>query len=183
MESLNEINISSFLRPISFPMIKDPPSICSCPVSLYHFAKSQRSFVTLYLRSWDPIMKSLFKPFRGSHSKARNLESPAKMTELPSSRFQASTDNPTVIELFQSQGCSSCPPANANVIRLAQDPKYLLLTYEVTYWDRLGWKDTLGSSESDNRQWEYANALGHKSVFTPQVTCAASVPITLGTRD
>lgn len=75
----------------------------------------------------------------------------------------------TVIELFQSQGCSSCPPANLNVLKLAEDPNLLILTYDVTYWDRLGWKDTFGNSAHDRRQWDYARALSRKNVFTPQV--------------
>ena len=75
----------------------------------------------------------------------------------------------TVIELFQSQGCSSCPAANSNVLKLAEDPNLLILTYDVTYWDRLGWKDTFGDSANDRRQWEYARALSRKNVFTPQV--------------
>lgn len=75
----------------------------------------------------------------------------------------------TVVELFQSQGCSSCPPANSNVLKLAEVPNLLILTYDVTYWDRLGWKDTFGSSAFDRRQWEYARALQRKNVFTPQV--------------
>ena len=54
----------------------------------------------------------------------------------------ADRDHPTVVELFQSQGCSSCPPANANVMALADRPDVLALSFQVTYWDQLGWKDT-----------------------------------------
>lgn len=50
--------------------------------------------------------------------------------------------SPVVVELFTSQGCSSCPPANANLITLSQRPDVLVLSFAVTYWDRLGWKDT-----------------------------------------
>lgn len=75
----------------------------------------------------------------------------------------------TVVELFQSQGCSSCPPTNFGVLKLAEVPNLLILTYHVTYWDRLGWKDTFGDSAFDQRQWEYAKALQRKNVFTPQV--------------
>ncbi|KAK6329747.1 hypothetical protein TWF696_003611 [Orbilia brochopaga] len=76
----------------------------------------------------------------------------------------------TLVEIFQSQGCSSCPPANANVIELMNNyPSVLLLTYEVTYWDYLGWKDSFGNREFDRRQRDYAAALGNESVFTPQV--------------
>ena len=77
----------------------------------------------------------------------------------------------TVIELFQSQGCNSCPPANE--FCLANFPpngkKYLFLTYEVTYWDHLGWPDTFGDKRWDARQRDYATVLGQRSVYTPQV--------------
>ncbi|KAF3915080.1 hypothetical protein ABW21_db0207182 [Orbilia brochopaga] len=76
----------------------------------------------------------------------------------------------TLVEIFQSQGCSSCPPANANVIELMNNyPSVLLLTYEVTYWDYLGWKDSFGNRDFDRRQRDYAAVFGNESVFTPQV--------------
>jgi hypothetical protein len=75
----------------------------------------------------------------------------------------------TVVELFQSQGCSSCPPANANVMALSDRPDLLTLSFGVTYWDQLGWKDTFASPQFTARQWDYARALHHTEVFTPQV--------------
>jgi hypothetical protein len=81
----------------------------------------------------------------------------------------ADSAHPTVIELFQSQGCSSCPPANANVMALNGRPDILALSFQVTYWDHLGWKDTFGSPQYTARQWDYARGLGHDNVFTPQV--------------
>ncbi|KAI0030790.1 thioredoxin-like protein, partial [Vararia minispora EC-137] len=75
----------------------------------------------------------------------------------------------TVVELFQSQGCSSCPPANDNVILLADDSDKLMLTYEVTYWDYIGWPDTFGKKEWDVRQRDYSYALKNRNVYTPQV--------------
>lgn len=77
--------------------------------------------------------------------------------------------HPVVVELFQSQGCSSCPPAIANVNAIADRPDILALTFAVTYWDRLGWKDTFASPAYTRRQWDYANASGRGQVFTPQV--------------
>ena len=74
-----------------------------------------------------------------------------------------------VIELFQSQGCSSCPPANANVMALADRPGVLTLSWQVTYWDYLGWKDSFAQPAFTARQRAYAGALGHDGVFTPQV--------------
>jgi hypothetical protein len=77
--------------------------------------------------------------------------------------------HPEVVELFQSQGCSSCPPADANVMALADRPDLLTLSFGVTYWDQLGWKDTFASPVFTARQWDYAHGLGHSGVFTPQV--------------
>jgi len=81
----------------------------------------------------------------------------------------ADAAHPAVIELFQSQGCSSCPPAAANVAALANRPDVLALSFQVTYWDRLGWKDTFAQPAYTSRQWAYAHALRHDNVFTPQV--------------
>ncbi|KAL2043991.1 hypothetical protein N7G274_003511 [Stereocaulon virgatum] len=108
-------------------------------------------------------MKSFLHSFRSSAP-----ESTMPLHEAPKSPMKK-TVALTVVELFQSQGCSSCPPANSNVLKLAEDPNLLILTYDVTYWDRLGWKDTFGNSAFDRRQWEYAKALQRKKVFTPQV--------------
>ena len=75
----------------------------------------------------------------------------------------------TVVELFTSQGCSSCPPANANLAKLAATPGVLALSYGVTYWDRLGWKDTFASPKYTQRQYDYVKPLGNSSPFTPQI--------------
>lgn len=83
---------------------------------------------------------------------------------------EAVAEAPTVIELFQSQGCSSCPPANANIIALADRPDLLVLSFEVTYWDRLGWADTFGSPDYTRRQRDYSRGAFHREyVSTPQV--------------
>ena len=81
----------------------------------------------------------------------------------------ADAAHPTVVELFQSQGCSSCPPANANLLAVADRPDVLALSFGVTYWDNLGWKDTFARDQFTQRQWDYARGLGHRGVFTPQV--------------
>ena len=77
--------------------------------------------------------------------------------------------HPEVVELFQSQGCSSCPPANRLVMPLADRPDTLVLSWQVTYWDHLGWKDKFADPAYTARQWSYARALGHNQVWTPQV--------------
>jgi hypothetical protein len=79
------------------------------------------------------------------------------------------SQHPTVVELFQSQGCSSCPPANANVIALSRRPDVLALSFGVTYRDNLGWKDTFAAPQYTSRQWAYARAFHRAGVFTPEV--------------
>ena len=74
-----------------------------------------------------------------------------------------------VVELYTSQGCSSCPPANAAVAQLAARPEILALSFGVTYWDQLGWKDTFAQKKFTDRQWDYAKGLRHDNVGTPQV--------------
>ena len=74
-----------------------------------------------------------------------------------------------VVELFTSQGCSSCPPANDNLRTLSGRGDVLALSFGVTYWDQLGWKDTFASPVFTARQWSYARGLHHDNVFTPQV--------------
>jgi hypothetical protein len=81
----------------------------------------------------------------------------------------ADAGHPVVVELFQSQGCSSCPPANANLNAISQRPDVLALSFSVTYWDSLGWKDTFAKPEFTDRQWRYAHAMHHDNVYTPQV--------------
>ncbi|MBZ9979729.1 MULTISPECIES: DUF1223 domain-containing protein [unclassified Mesorhizobium] len=75
----------------------------------------------------------------------------------------------TVVELFTSQGCSSCPPANANLIKVKDQPGVLALSFNVTYWDYLGWKDIFGRQEFTQRQVSYEPPLGRDGPFTPQV--------------
>lgn len=74
-----------------------------------------------------------------------------------------------VIELFTSQGCSSCPAADRLMGELAHDPSLVTMSLAVDYWDYLGWKDTLALHGHTNRQRAYANARGDREVYTPQV--------------
>lgn len=73
-----------------------------------------------------------------------------------------------VVELFTSQGCSSCPPADALLHTLAADPDVIALSFPVDYWDYLGWKDTLASPRNSDRQRAYAKARGDGAIYTPQ---------------
>lgn len=79
-----------------------------------------------------------------------------------------------VVELFTSQGCSSCPPANNFVTKLSADPDMLVLSYGVTYWDFLGWKDTFGDPEFTQRQRDYRDAFGASNIYTPQIILGGS---------
>ena len=74
-----------------------------------------------------------------------------------------------VIELFTSQGCSSCPAADKLAGQMRQDPSVLVLSLPVDYWDYLGWKDTLAPHGHTVRQQAYAQSRGDREVYTPQV--------------
>lgn len=86
------------------------------------------------------------------------------------SPFDTSEMNkPVVIELFTSQSCSSCPPADKNLSKLAQSPNIIALGFHVTYWDHLSWKDTLSKRFSTDRQRSYSRYSGKSRVYTPQM--------------
>src|SRR5262252_317883 len=74
-----------------------------------------------------------------------------------------------VVELFTSQGCSSCPPADKLAGELSRDPSLVVLSLAIDYWDYLGWKDTLALTGHGNRQRAYARVRGDREVYTPQV--------------
>lgn len=93
----------------------------------------------------------------------------ASPAATPPAGQQTSRANPAVIELYQSQGCSSCPPALAVLDRVASRPDVLALNFAVTYWDQLGWKDKFASPQFTERQWDYARAGGRPEVATPQL--------------
>lgn len=79
-------------------------------------------------------------------------------------------DSPVVVELFTSQGCSSCPPADAFLTDLAlQRPDVLPLAFHVTYWNYLGWRDPYSLDAATTRQRDYARSLGEDGVYTPQM--------------
>jgi hypothetical protein len=74
-----------------------------------------------------------------------------------------------VIELFTSQGCSSCPPADRLLEEFSRREDLVALTYPVDYWDYLGWRDTLASAANSQRQRDYAENRGDRAVYTPQI--------------
>ncbi len=83
-------------------------------------------------------------------------------------RAASAPDVSGVVELFTSQGCSSCPPADHLLSKLAADPSIVALSFPIDYWDFIGWKDTLASPAFTARQKAYAAALGEGHVYTPE---------------
>jgi len=89
----------------------------------------------------------------------------------------AHADPRAVVELFTSQGCSSCPPADKVLGELANDPSVIALSLPIDYWDYLGWKDTLADSRFTARQKAYSQVRGDREVYTPQVVVNGSVHV------
>ena len=81
----------------------------------------------------------------------------------------AGEPQPLAIELFTSQGCSSCPPADLHLGKLAQRPDIVALSFHVDYWDYIGWKDRFASQETTERQRTYARVLKQRYVYTPEM--------------
>ncbi len=93
----------------------------------------------------------------------------AAWAAMPAKAPVRAAQEPVVVELFHSQGCSSCPPALANLNAIADRPDVLALSFGVTYWDYLGWKDSFASPRFTARQVDYAHHNGGNNVGTPQV--------------
>ena len=99
----------------------------------------------------------------------RSLLALPLLAALPGAHAMAPGKPAVTVELFTSQGCSSCPPADALLNELRRMPGVVALAYHVDYWDYLGWKDTLGSAANSQRQYDYAKFRGDMDVYTPQV--------------
>src|SRR5438477_13180584 len=89
----------------------------------------------------------------------------------------AQADPRAVVELFTSQGCSSCPPADKIIGELAKDPSIIALSMPIDYWDYLGWKDTLADSRFSARQKAYSHARGDRNLYTPQMIVNGSAQV------
>src|SRR3546814_8056233 len=92
----------------------------------------------------------------------------------PLQAAEDSAQHPVVVELFTSQGCSSCPPAEAYLADLAARKDVIALEYHVDYWDFIGWKDLFAKPEFTARQHSYVEALGGREVYTPQLVIAGA---------
>lgn len=84
---------------------------------------------------------------------------------------------PVVVELFTSQGCSSCPPADQLLGELAKRPGILTLAYHIDYWDRLGWKDPFSLKAATSRQNAYAHSLNLQTIYTPQMVIGGETDV------
>jgi hypothetical protein len=82
---------------------------------------------------------------------------------------------PVVVELFTSQGCNSCPPADAYLGELAKRGDVLPLAFHVDYWDYIGWKDPFAQRQWTDRQRAYSRSLGLRTIYTPQVVVQGSI--------
>ena len=89
----------------------------------------------------------------------------------------ARADSPVVVELFSSQGCSACPPADALLAELATRDDVIALGLHVDYWDYIGWADTFASPQFTRRQYAYARAAGRNMVYTPQMIIGGSARV------
>lgn len=117
------------------------------------------------------VAATAFAGFMGVQIAQSSSDASAQVT-TPAKSFGDETvsPNPIVVELFTSQGCSSCPPADMLASRLAKDSSLLVISRPVTYWDRLGWKDTLARKENTQLQRTYASkGKAGSGVYTPQM--------------
>jgi hypothetical protein len=107
----------------------------------------------------------------------RRLAFPAALAIAGSAAILSARADPprAVVELFTSQGCSSCPPADRLLGELARDPAIVAMSLPIDYWDYLGWKDTLANPRHTARQRGYARLRGDREVYTPQAVINGAV--------
>jgi hypothetical protein len=93
----------------------------------------------------------------------------AVMMIVPAVAAEVRNHPRAVLELFTSQGCSSCPGADAKLTELGKQPDVIALAYHVDYWDYIGWPDTFGSKGNSDLQKSYAQSWGSSRIYTPQM--------------
>lgn len=89
----------------------------------------------------------------------------------------AESQQGVLVELYTSQGCSSCPPADDVLAKIVDQPGIIALSLHVDYWDYIGWKDTFGQEKFSDRQRAYAHAAGEKMIYTPQIIVAGQTRV------
>jgi hypothetical protein len=110
--------------------------------------------------------------------RSRLASAPLIAGVLVASYALASASEPrALLELFTSQGCSSCPAADKLLGEFANDPSLIAVSVPIDYWDYLGWKDTLASSAHSARQRAYARVRGDRQVYTPQIVVSGSTHV------
>jgi len=99
------------------------------------------------------------------------------LAALAPSASMSAAASPVVVELFTSQGCSSCPPADALLGELARRPNVVALAWHVNYWDDLGWKDRFAIPEAVPRQLGYTRKMSREGAFTPQAVVSGDTSV------
>lgn len=122
---------------------------------------------------WDIQMRQIVKAARalraGSILLVMSAAGSATIVAAQTADITADTGGAVVVELYTSQGCSSCPPADALLEQMMSDPRVLALSMHVDYWDYLGWKDKFANPAFTARQKSYARAAGDRMIYTPQM--------------
>ncbi|RYE09333.1 MAG: DUF1223 domain-containing protein [Hyphomicrobiales bacterium] len=116
-----------------------------------------------------------FGPFLSAAAAAMLLVAPVNGAEFR-------TNPKAVVELFTSQGCSSCPKADAMFSELGKRQDLITLAYHVDYWDYIGWPDTFGDAANSERQRAYADSWGSSRIYTPQLVVNGRKGV-VGSRD
>jgi hypothetical protein len=106
----------------------------------------------------------------------------AALLAVPAGAVEVRDHPKAVLELFTSQGCSSCPPADAKLMELQKRGDLITLAYHVDYWDYIGWTDTFGAKANTDRQKSYAQSWGTSMIYTPELVVNGARGV-VGSRD
>jgi hypothetical protein len=126
------------------------------------------------------MLRAMKPPFRSGAGALLALVLAALAAPCMAETPKPAAPSPAVLELFTSQGCSSCPPADALLAQWGKKPGIVALSFSVDYWNYLGWHDTLSSPENSERQREYARVRGDGRVYTPQIVVDGVVHVNGG---
>lgn len=126
---------------------------------------ARKTLIGTDLQSWLHKQQHV----RGKNIIMRQIVSAAFGLWLCLSVAHAESQQGLVVELYTSQGCSSCPPADEHLATLVNTPGIIALALHVDYWDYIGWTDTFAQAKFTDRQKRYAHAAGSKMIYTPQI--------------